>query len=791
MLFKQEEDQGATQRFPDSSRGSGGCVAQGGWSRRVAKGSPSPSGSLALPSHALSPPGFPFASGRSAGWNPGGGGTRRALAEFALSSSPPTKRSSPSPKQAAAAGALGLRAARPSQAGLADGCLLSSALLGSAPGGRAGTGRRREAGRSTVPLPGRARRTLFPTLRMADGGTGFGGPRRKPCLLLSVFLVCSLWHNVSSKDIQPSCLTDYESEVVCHWEVDASTDCPKEFLLRVATTHALYGPGPSWVCSPKNKRGLDVTPKCTCSIRSEVLRTYKYHFSLEAEKEIWKKSVDPDDIVKPRPLVNLTVKRTDDSYIFTWADDYKEGNLLHENPETVYEVAYWPINQTEKIHEHITQGFHHKIFDDNLMPGATYVAKVRQRIALFGDTWSDWSAEYTWKNDIEPSSGSFLWIFIPLLCVFIMALATFSFFCVTRVKKGWWDQIPNPAKSKVAAGVTAAVAPFGNVGLEHPVHIHSCIASAKSETRKEEDCQVPHEDAVAKLFRDLLSGDLSSGGTGILDEHPLLKDQALGHMQSVFSFSQDAPLDKHRGVLETSSEPVYHNTSTETVASSQPSSAALELPLSTATPQPSGYKCFSSLVAEPMAAFSQVCEEEEQEFSPFRDQIQPFSHDAGPCLAPVTSNLHPAFQGIFPEGSDSLCFSSCMAAAEREVRPGSPSQHGPGKSGPGPVASLLAGYRSFSSALQGGTAPQGKSGSAGSRLDRQSPYKPLLSIVQNSPAAATGVSRVLFHPGWGAQEVRDPAWPSAPCGADLDMQQVASNGCFREDVARDKGLSYP
>ncbi|XP_033022951.1 interleukin-4 receptor subunit alpha [Lacerta agilis] len=375
---------------------------------------------------------------------------------------------------------------------------------------------------------------------MADGGTGFGGPRRKPCLLLSVFLACSLWHTVSSKDIQPSCLTDYESEVACHWEVDASTDCPKEFLLRVATTHAVYGPGPSWVCSPKNKRGQDATPKCTCTIRSKVLHNNKYHFSLEAnEKEIWKwTNVDLDDIVKPRPLVNLTVNRKDDSYIFTWADDYKEGNVLHENPETDYEVAYWPINQMDKLRKHITHSFHYKIFDEDLMPRTTYVAKVRQSIVSYGGIWSDWSAEYTWKNDIEPSPGSILWIFIPLLCVFIMALATFSFFCVTRVKKGWWDQIPNPAKSKVAAGVTAAVPPFRNLGLEHPVHIHSCIASGKPETRKEEDCQVPHEDAVAKLFRDLLSGDLSSGGTGILDEHPLLKDQALGTCRVLFLFSR-------------------------------------------------------------------------------------------------------------------------------------------------------------------------------------------------------------------------------------------------------------
>ncbi|XP_060138836.1 uncharacterized protein LOC132593205 [Zootoca vivipara] len=141
---------------------------------------------------------------------------------------------------------------------------------------------------SYLPIKSRARHIPSPDLRMANGRMGFGGPRR-PCLLLSVFLACFLWHTVSSKDIKPRCFTDYDSEVGCFWEVDASTDCPKEFLLHVEATDGLSGQKKSWECSPKNERGRNGTPKCTCTIQNKEVYNFRYHFSLKANgKEIWR-----------------------------------------------------------------------------------------------------------------------------------------------------------------------------------------------------------------------------------------------------------------------------------------------------------------------------------------------------------------------------------------------------------------------------------------------------------------------------------------------------------------------
>ncbi|XP_054036420.1 interleukin-4 receptor subunit alpha-like [Dryobates pubescens] len=36
---------------------------------------------------------------------------------------------------------------------------------------------------------------------------------------------------------------------------------------------------------------------------------------------------------------------------------------------------------------------------------------------------------------------------VPVSCVLIMAMSVICYFWFTKMKKEWWDQIPNPAKS--------------------------------------------------------------------------------------------------------------------------------------------------------------------------------------------------------------------------------------------------------------------------------------------------------------------------------------------------------
>nr|XP_028561840.1 interleukin-4 receptor subunit alpha-like [Podarcis muralis]XP_028561841.1 interleukin-4 receptor subunit alpha-like [Podarcis muralis]XP_028561843.1 interleukin-4 receptor subunit alpha-like [Podarcis muralis]XP_028561844.1 interleukin-4 receptor subunit alpha-like [Podarcis muralis]XP_028561845.1 interleukin-4 receptor subunit alpha-like [Podarcis muralis] len=233
------------------------------------------------------------------------------------------------------------------------------------------------------------------------GRTGFGGPRGLASSSLSVFLACSLWHTISSKDIQPRCFTDYDSEVGCSWEVDASTDCPKKFLLRVTANNRFSGQKKSWECSPKNKRGLDVTPKCTCTIRSEVRNNFKYRFSLEANgKKIWKTKIeDLRKIVKPRQPVNLKLTMGDGGYILTWEDGYNEGSILHKNSETDYEVAFGQEGMLEdEARKRMTTDMQLKIAIGSLMPATIHFVKVRQKNYFLGNTWSDWSIPISWKT---------------------------------------------------------------------------------------------------------------------------------------------------------------------------------------------------------------------------------------------------------------------------------------------------------------------------------------------------------------------------------------------------------
>ncbi|XP_061455979.1 uncharacterized protein LOC133371938 [Rhineura floridana] len=409
-----------------------------------------------------------------------------------------------------------------------------------------------------------------------------------------------------------------------------------------------------------------------------------------------------------------------------------------------------------------------------------------------------------------------------------MVLVVICYLCFVRVKRKWWDQIPSPAKSKVAENMTVKPVSFvrkvcsavegkqhlqdthkldsqskidvtfcsqptrGKVPknspggkqevfltpevtvVEYPVLIYRHESDAKPEAPEAEADWVPHEDAVARLFRVLLSGELSMGGTSILEplaqeEQSPTEGQAPERMPSAVGLWQDVPLGKPQGSLESSSESGYRSSSTEAATSSRAASPDPEQLLghglcpSAVQPSvlllpphesdhafatvrigpleegssavPSGYKCFNSFVSEPLANFSQL--------------------------------LPPQWEG----------------------NPEAPPQNAPGKADtlPCPVAALLSGYRSFSSALQSSPkSPQGRRSS--SSLDLQSPYKPLQSCQEqpptNSPCGQNPFSPRLGGPG-------DPAWPRAPWEADLGMRESTAGGGFKRGAARDRGLLCP
>ncbi|XP_062999481.1 interleukin-4 receptor subunit alpha [Elgaria multicarinata webbii] len=658
------------------------------------------------------------------------------------------------------------------------------------------------------------RRTSRPARSMGlAGATGLWRARMLRLLLPL------LGHVVSSKDIQPNCCTDLATMLVCHWDVDSFTNCTTEYRIRYSTDVLPL----SLECIPENESGPGAASRCTCIIVGEVFESTTYKLVLERiqirnrteirnRTVMWNKTVEADDIVKPRPLVNLTVEKKKErrSFILTWKRDYKQVSKL-SGVEAKHEVAYWPKDQRNEKMTYSTSQSSYNIFADRLKPGASYVARVRYQLRNWGPKWSEWSVPCEWHNDFEPEPGDELWKSISWLWVPIVALILTCYLCFVRVKREWWDQIPSPAKSKMvemtattrvfsvvqkddgktvfhdrrklesrsklyvppSGQSTREKDPGNNFGgkpevfltpevalVESPLVICSSRSHVTPRTSDGEEANpIPHEDAVASLFGDLLSGDWSPGDPGI--QGPPAKEEAPEHILAALCFPPEASLDKHNcrvasGDLEACSGPGYQSSSTERAASPQPvcrmpeqqpgpslsSSGAqprllpqksINTPTGTgilgsipplaegqdgsdsiATSHPSGYKCFSSLVSQPVTSFSPVWKP-----WPFAPQV-----DERPCLDPRFSGLQPDFPGA--QGSTA----ALVLSSEREASPEETSQDVPGKPGhiPCPAVSLLSGYRSFNSALQNSTASQDPCS-----LDLESAYKPLLSVLRNSP----------------------------------------------------------
>ncbi|KAM6423841.1 interleukin-4 receptor subunit alpha [Liasis olivaceus] len=671
-------------------------------------------------------------------------------------------------------------------------------------------------------------------------------------------LLCLLWHLASSEHGQPSCHTDFETELVCHWEVDAITNCTTEFklLYRAESARQLQE------CVPKNERGPGAASHCVAIILGLNYRIPTYYLVLvrtENRAKVWNVTLDMGLITKPRPLIHLTAgKGKDRTFILTWKRDYNTEILCKAKAK--YEVAYWPKNHTEMklILPEVLP--HHKIFADKLHPGSTYEASVRYKLTLWDGTWSEWSATCEWLNvfwhqnfttmsisvasqytsngthrfgeDIkccpleatgyfEPEKES--WTFIPWLCFVVIALILSCYLSSLWVKRKWWDEIPSPAKSKMVEDMTAGklfsvfgmmetaaehktvpcdsrrrqLQSKGGADLPHQptranwepflipevslidgslttcssaVDIKQGSPEEEEEEEEEEMDHIPHEDALAGLFRDLLcvsilsTGDLGPTATFVQRgcTAPEKCDCLEGFSQPVYqgcsmvsqACESSGPEHSHPSTLEARANwlPGLESSPGAPSGTIMPGRASPqakdESEGGTAAPSAPGYKSISSLEAQAGSSFSQAWQQ--WPCLPQGGQTQAQGSPGPSLLPPGTEPLLGAF-GRFPAGQDSLSLygaatetwllppqqgTALEASALLDLgRPGSLS---------GPKASLLSGYRSFSCALQNSVSSQD--------FCLESPYKAFLSSVPLDPSLEA------------AQALGSPAWPNAPWG---------------------------
>ncbi|XP_026715194.1 interleukin-4 receptor subunit alpha [Athene cunicularia] len=240
-----------------------------------------------------------------------------------------------------------------------------------------------------------------------------------------------------------ACFSDYDKELVCHWKVPAQINCSREFLLSYRTYFS-----PKNVCVPEN--GKD-SLSCTCTICPDYFvsaLTYLVTLTFNGT-DTWNYSVTPALVVKPRAPKNLTVKKAENgNFNLSWEEAYSPPSMLSGQP-VIYEVKYWSKQHATEVSVKAInyQAKNFEIAASSLRRGYDYVASVRCNYTDYPAYWSEWSEEVEFHYDYQVTAEDILQMAVPVSCILIMAVSVMCYFCFTKVKKEWWDQIPNPAKS--------------------------------------------------------------------------------------------------------------------------------------------------------------------------------------------------------------------------------------------------------------------------------------------------------------------------------------------------------
>ncbi|XP_072791917.1 interleukin-4 receptor subunit alpha isoform X2 [Taeniopygia guttata] len=155
--------------------------------------------------------------------------------------------------------------------------------------------------------------------------------------------------------------------------------------------------------------------------------------------------------LKPRAPKNLAIEKAENgNFNLSWEESYSHPSFLSGQP-VIYEVKYWrkqhPTEISVKAINYQANSF--EITASSLKRGYDYVASLRCNYVDYPAYWSEWSEEVEFHYDYQVKAEDILQMAVPTSCILIMAGSIICYFCFTKMKKEWWDQIPNPGKSQL------------------------------------------------------------------------------------------------------------------------------------------------------------------------------------------------------------------------------------------------------------------------------------------------------------------------------------------------------
>ncbi|KAM5329310.1 interleukin-4 receptor subunit alpha-like isoform 1-T6 [Glossophaga mutica] len=242
---------------------------------------------------------------------------------------------------------------------------------------------------------------------------------------------------------RPTCFSDYLSTSTCEWRVDGPANCSAELRL----TYQLDFPNSeNNTCVPENREST----VCLCDVlMDDVVSGDTYQLDLWAGKQLlWSGSFQPSKHVKPRAPVNLTVHAgVSHEWQLHWGNPYPPESFLYSRLSYQVVVSDEDDPASSTVHDVTYREPTLHLPASTLKPGASYRARVRAWAQNYNSTWSEWSPGVTWLNHYTWSWEQRLPLGVLITCMVILVVCVSCYFSIIKIKREWWDQIPNPAHS--------------------------------------------------------------------------------------------------------------------------------------------------------------------------------------------------------------------------------------------------------------------------------------------------------------------------------------------------------
>ncbi|CAJ0921176.1 unnamed protein product [Ranitomeya imitator] len=170
--------------------------------------------------------------------------------------------------------------------------------------------------------------------------------------------------------------------------------------------------------------------------------------------------------VKPKAPSNLNVDVTDpENGVVHWNTNYEDKYTVKDDLSFNIQFISKKDNKTPPITgslhpqelEHVLPQVEprYTFSKRQLSRGAEYRARVRTTYTDKEETkefYSDWSPDIVFTNNYNLTLMDIKWVIISICCITVVLMTVSCYVVITRTKKNWWNNIPDPAKSKVAKG---------------------------------------------------------------------------------------------------------------------------------------------------------------------------------------------------------------------------------------------------------------------------------------------------------------------------------------------------